>query len=181
MTISLKQSQIDTPLGKMVAIANEEALYLLEFAQRRKLEQGIERMRQKAKATIVSGRTSPIDSIEEELRRYFAGELISWKTAIRPLGTPFQLRVWQELQKIPFGTTCSYADLAAAIGSPSAFRAVARANSTNTLAIIIPCHRVINASGALGGYAGGLFRKEGLLQHEQEVSVERCASVDRMY
>ncbi len=152
----------------MVAIADEEALYLLEFAQRRNLERGIERTRQKAKATIVSDRTPPIDSIEGELRRYFAGEAVSWKTAIRPLGTSLQLQVWQELQKIPLGTTCSYADLAVAIGRPSAFRAVARANSTNALAIIIPCHRVINASGALGGYAGGLFRKEWLIQHEKD-------------
>ncbi len=164
----LKQAQLDTPLGPMVAIADEEALYLLEFEKRRGLDLAIERLKRKARATLVLGCTSAIISIEGELRRYFAGELVEWKTALCPLGTSFQLQVWQQLQKIPFGTTCSYADLASAIGRPSAFRAVARANSTNSLAIVIPCHRVINSGGALGGYAGGLFRKEWLIEHEQK-------------
>lgn len=83
------------------------------------------------------------------------------------IGSSFQMRVWEELEKIPFGQTRSYQEIATAIGRPTACRAVARANSTNQLAIIIPCHRVINSSGALGGYAGGLSRKQWMLKHEQ--------------
>jgi len=76
--------------------------------------------------------------------------------------------VWEELQKIPFGETCSYAELAATIGKPSAFRAVANANGANQFAIVIPCHRVINSNGELGGYGGGLPRKKWLIAHERQ-------------
>ncbi|HEV7737443.1 MAG TPA: methylated-DNA--[protein]-cysteine S-methyltransferase, partial [Chlamydiales bacterium] len=112
------------------------------------------------------GRTGLLDSLQEELAQYFAGNLQTFKTPVHFTGTPFQVRVWEELQKISYGTTISYAMLAANIGKPTAFRAVARANGANKLAIIIPCHRVIYANGALGGYSGGLARKPQLLAVE---------------
>lgn len=163
----LKASWLDTPLGPMIAIGNEEALYLLEFVDRRGLEREIERLRQKTKSAIIPGRSEPIDSIEQELHLYFEGKLKSFQTPLFLIGSPFQKHVWDELLKIPFGETHSYAEIAKAIGKPSAFRA-ALANGANQLAIIIPCHRVINTNGELGGYGGGPSRKIWLINHERK-------------
>ncbi len=164
----LKASWLDTPLGPMLAVADEEALYLLEFVDRRGLEMEIERLRKKAKLPIVPGLTAPIRQIEKELAEYFEGKRKEFKTPLFQIGSPFQKRVWEELRKIPHGETRSYAELAAAIGNPSAFRAVAQANGANPIAIVVPCHRVINTGGALGGYGGGISRKEWLLNHEKK-------------
>lgn len=166
----LKASWLDTPLGPMIAVANEKALYLLEFVDRRGLERGIERLRQKTRAAIIPGRSKPIDSIEQELQLYFKGKLRSFQTSLFLIGSPFQKHVWEELLRIPIGETRSYAEIAAAIGKPSAFRAVALANGANQFAIIIPCHRVINTNGELGGYGGGLTRKKWLINHEKKIS-----------
>lgn len=165
--IILKASWLDTKLGPMVAITDNEKLYLLEFVDRRGLEREVERLRQKVKAAIVPGETQSSRSIEKELHQYFDGKLSEFKTPLCFLGSPFQKRVWDELQKIPFGKTRSYADIAKAVGKPSAFRAVAQANGANQLAIVIPCHRVINSTGELGGYGGGLVRKKWLINHEK--------------
>lgn len=164
----LKASWLDTPLGPMLAIANEEALYLLEFVDRRGLEKEIEHLRQKTKSAIVPGHTQPISMIEKELDLYFKGSLKKFKTPLFLLGSPFQKHVWDELVKIPPGETRSYAALAKTIGRPTAYRAVAQANGANQLAIIIPCHRVINTNGELGGYGGGLSRKNWLINHERK-------------
>jgi AraC family transcriptional regulator of adaptative response/methylated-DNA-[protein]-cysteine methyltransferase len=164
----LKATWLDTRLGPMVAIADEEALYLLEFVDRRGLEREIERLRQKRKSAIIPGMTDPIRSIEQELAQYFDGKLTEFKTPLFLLGSPFQKNVWNQLIKIPPGETRSYSDIAAAIGNPNAFRAVAQANGANQLAIVIPCHRVINANGDLGGYGGGITRKHWLLNHESQ-------------
>ena len=166
----LHRTAINTPLGKIIVLADDHVLYLLEFSDRRDLDKKIERLARSSNSTIISGRTHVIDSIEQELVAYGAGNLREFKTQINPLGTPFQIRVWQTLQKIPFGETRSYRDIATALGKPTAFRAVALANSANPLAIIIPCHRVINANGNLGGYAGGLTRKKWLLSAERSQS-----------
>jgi AraC family transcriptional regulator, regulatory protein of adaptative response / methylated-DNA-[protein]-cysteine methyltransferase len=166
-TTILKASWLDTCLGPMIAIADQQALYLLEFVDRRGFECEIERFSTKTKFPIVAGRTPIIDLIEKELHLYFSGDLQQFKTPLVFFGSPFQKLVWQELQKIPYGQTCSYAQLAQAIGKPSAFRAVAQANGANQLPIIIPCHRVINTNGELGGYAGGLNRKIWLINREK--------------
>ena len=104
----------------------------------------------------------------EQLQAYFNGELVQFDLPLAPQGTDFQKTVWQALTKIPFGESCSYQQLAIKIGSPKAMRAVGAANGRNPIAIIVPCHRVIGASGKLTGYAGGLERKHWLLQHEQQ-------------
>lgn len=162
----LKAYWIDTPLGPMIAIADDEALYLLEFVDRRGLEREIERLRWKTKSAIIPGHTQPISSIESELRQYFDGELQEFKTPLFLIGSPFQKSVWNQLMKIPSGEMRSYSDIAATIRKPSAVRAVAQANGANQFAIIIPCHRVINSDGELGGYGGGLTRKKWLINHE---------------
>jgi len=164
----LKAAWVDTPLGPMLTIADDDFLYLLEFIDRRGLEREIERFRKKTKLAVVPGQTKPIKLIEKELEQYFAGKLTQFKTPVKTLGSPFQQRVWEALQKIPYGETCSYAELATSIKKPTAFRAVANANGLNRMSIIIPCHRVINTGGGLGGYGGGLERKKWLLNLEQK-------------
>ncbi|MYL22384.1 methylated-DNA--[protein]-cysteine S-methyltransferase [Halomonas alkaliantarctica] len=101
-----------------------------------------------------------------QLAEYFAGERQRFDLPLAASGTPFQRRVWAALCKVPFGVTCSYGDIAAALGQPTASRAVGLANARNPLPIIVPCHRVIGASGKLIGYSGGLTRKKWLLAHE---------------
>lgn len=163
----LQADWIDTPLGPMLAIADERVLYLLEFVHRRGLEREIERLRKSKRSAIVPGRTAPIESIEKELKEYFNGKLWDFQTPIEMIGSSFQKEVWAELQKIPSGKTRSYLEIAQAIKNPGAVRAVGSANGANQLAIIIPCHRVINANGDLGGYGGGIERKKWLLNHEK--------------
>lgn len=163
----LKAAWLDTKLGPMVAIADENVLYLLEFVDRRGLEREIERLRKRTKSAILPGETEPIRSIKEELHHYFEGKLRDFKTPLSFLGSPFQKSVWAELRKIPYGNTRSYAAIASLIGNPSAFRAVANANGANQIAIVVPCHRVINTNGKLGGYGGGMARKKWLIQHEK--------------
>jgi methylated-DNA-[protein]-cysteine S-methyltransferase len=103
---------------------------------------------------------------ESQLRAYFAGELTRFELPLSPRGTEFQRRVWDAVAQIPYGTTATYSAIAAALGRPSACRAVGAANGRNPLAILIPCHRVVGASGALTGYGGGLERKRALLDLE---------------
>ena len=176
-TVLLKASWIDTPLGPMLAIGDEKFLYLLEFVDRRGLEREIELLRKKTQSAIVPGSSPSILSIEKELHAYFQGKLHRFQTQIFELGTAFQKLVWEELKKIPFGETRSYLDIARSIGRPSACRAVARSNGTNCLALIIPCHRVINATGELGGYGGGIARKKWLLAREEEKHSDRHISM----
>lgn len=163
----LKASWFDTPLGPMIAIADEDALYLLEFVDRRGLEREVERLRQRTKGAIIPGKTPPLISVEKELTSYFAGTLQDFKTPIHLIGSSFQKRVWQALREIPWGQTRSYKEMADAIDHSRAVRATASANGANQLALIIPCHRVINTSGELGGYGGGVARKQWLLNHER--------------
>ena len=165
----LKAAWIDTPLGPMIAIADDESLYLLEFVDRRGLEREVERMRKKIKIGIIPGNTTIINSIRKELADYFSGILQTFKTPLTiSMGTDFQKTVWTSLLEIPYGETTSYGDIAKSLGNPKAYRAVAKANGTNQLAIIIPCHRVISANGDLAGYAGGIARKKWLIEHEAQ-------------
>jgi methylated-DNA-[protein]-cysteine S-methyltransferase len=104
--------------------------------------------------------------VRNQLCAYFEGELIEFEIPLHLEGTDFQLRVWQELMSIPYGTTISYAEQAQRIGRPGAARAVGAANGRNPISIVVPCHRVIGANGTLTGYGGGLDRKQWLLEHE---------------
>lgn len=165
--IVLKAAWLDTPLGSMLVVADEKGLYILEFIDRRGLEQEIFRLKKKINAVIIPGETSSIESIATELFDYFNKKQFIFKTPIHLIGSPFQKSVWAELIKIPPGETRSYLDIAKSLNAPTACRAVARANGANSLAIIIPCHRVINSNGELGGYGGGVARKQWLLEHEE--------------
>ncbi len=162
----LKTSQINTPLGPMLAVSDEEALLLLEFTDRRNLEKKLEKLRIKTKSSITSGSTAPLISIERELQDYFNGDLKQFETPLRLIGSSFQKEVWKILEEIPYGETRSYGEQALSIGNKGAARAVANANAANPIAIVIPCHRIIQSNGKLGGYAGGVHRKQWLIKHE---------------
>lgn len=168
----LAAAWIDTPLGGMIAVADRERLHLLEFQEREALPAELRRLA--AKGGIASGRTAVTDRTEAQVAGYFAGERSAFDLPLALHGTDFQRQVWQELQRIPPGTTIRYAELARRIGRPSAIRAVARANGANQIAVVIPCHRVIGADGGLTGYGGGLWRKQALIRHE----AVRVAAVD---
>ena len=113
-----------------------------------------------------------------QLIAYFAGELMEFDLPLRAVGTPFRMRVWAELQQIPYGQAISYGELARRIGNPQASRAVGGANHHNPISILIPCHRVIGADGSLTGYGGGLDMKQWLLAHEQLTLSKYCTDCD---
>ncbi len=163
---ALQADFIDTPLGAMIAVADQHALHLLEFFDRKALPAELKRLSARCNAPIGIGRFAPTDQIAAELAAFFAGEDVTFKTPLALAGSPFSRGVWAELRRIRPGETRSYAQLAAAISRPSAVRAVAQANGANVFAIVIPCHRVIGADGSLTGYGGGLWRKQWLLAHE---------------
>lgn len=146
----LKSAAFETPLGRIYAEADSKALHYLGFVDH----------------NVPRGKIKLLDQIKLELEEYFRGERQIFETPIFMDGSSFQTRVWKELQNIPFGKTQSYKDIAVAIDNPKASRAVGNANGANPFIIIVPCHRVIQADGALGGYSAGLQKKEWLLAHE---------------
>lgn len=164
--VVLRTHELDTPLGPMRVVADEAGLYMLEFADRRGLELKIHRLCHQKKLAIIPGITSPMTSIDQELKEYFSKKRMRFETPFHLLGSPFQKAVWNELLHIPYGETQSYLEQAKSLDKPNAFRAVANANGANQLAIIVPCHRIIRHSGDLGGYGGGIERKKFLLEHE---------------
>lgn len=157
---------LETPMGRMIAIADEQALFLLEFTNRKNMRRQFDRLRKIQGRPVLPGRTKITEQIETELKHYFTGTLERFETPLSTSGTAFQRQTWDALQTIPYGETWSYAELAEKIGKPAAVRAVASANANNGLALIIPCHRVIGKNGGLGGYAGGIGRKRDLLDLE---------------
>lgn len=160
--MELYKSTISTLLGDMIAISDEESLFLLEFTDNIKLAKKLELFGK----GVVEKMSDPIKSISEELKLYFKGELKVFNTPLKIIGTDFRKKTWNALLKIPYGETISYANQASSMKMPKAFRAVANANGANCLPIVIPCHRVIASDGKLGGYSGGLNRKKWLLKHE---------------
>jgi AraC family transcriptional regulator, regulatory protein of adaptative response / methylated-DNA-[protein]-cysteine methyltransferase len=158
---------LETPLGSMLALADDRGLHLLDFVDRRGLERALETLQKRLNARVLPGEHPVLTQITRELAEYFAGTRTRFDTPVVLTGSAFQATVWRALQAIPAGATRSYGELAAKIGQPAAVRAVGRANGDNRLSIIVPCHRVIGADGALTGYGGGLWRKQKLLDLEQ--------------
>lgn len=159
------ETRLESPLGRLVTIADETALYLLDFEG----SEGVASKKRQflAQGTLTEGICAPIEAVQKELEEYFAGKLTQFHAPLQLVGTAFQQRVWERLRQIPFGETLSYSGLAQAIGSAKACRAVAQANGANPFVILLPCHRVIQSNGALGGYSGELWRKKWLLNHEK--------------
>jgi AraC family transcriptional regulator of adaptative response/methylated-DNA-[protein]-cysteine methyltransferase len=166
----IKTARIETPLGPMVAGAIDEGVCFLEFADRRAFARQADVLRRKLHAVMTPGRHEWLDQLESELDEYFDSARKVFSVPLACHGSTFQTDVWSALQKIPFGETRSYEDIARAIGHASACRAVGRANGENRVAIVIPCHRVIGADGRLTGYGGGLWRKKWLLDHEKRIA-----------
>jgi len=141
----------------------------LEFSDRRMLDAQFTTLRKIFKCPVIPGTNNHIEQLKKELKDYFSGRL---KHFIVPLifpGSEFQQKVWNELLNIPHGKTISYEDMAIKVGVPKGQRAVGHANGLNRIAIVIPCHRVVNKNGNLGGYGGGLWRKQKLLQLEKGI------------
>jgi AraC family transcriptional regulator of adaptative response/methylated-DNA-[protein]-cysteine methyltransferase len=160
---------IESPLGPLLAGATSKGICLLEFTDRRMLDAQFASLRKYFACAIVPGENHHIRQLKRELDEYFRGTLTKFKVALVYPGSPFQQNVWKELLKIPHGKTVSYEEIARRIGSPRAHRAVGHANGLNRIAIVIPCHRVVNKNGELGGYGGGLHRKQKLLELEKGV------------
>ena len=170
--LCLLSKWIESPLGAILALADDDGLYVFDWVDRRGLEREIVRLRAKTKFVIVPGSHRVLDQATLEIAEYFEGKRKSFTLPLAPRGTDFQRRVWDALLNIPAGETRSYADIARSIGQPSAVRAVARANGDNFRGIIIPCHRVIGSDGSLTGYGGGLARKQWLLDHEKKMAFD---------
>jgi AraC family transcriptional regulator of adaptative response/methylated-DNA-[protein]-cysteine methyltransferase len=160
-------SWVTTPLGPMVAGATREGLCLLEFTDRRMLETQLATVSKRFGSNALPGSNEHLERIAAEMEDYFGGRLKEFSVPVVHPGSPFQMKVWEELRKIPYGEVRSYEDIARAIGDPKAVRAVGHANGLNRIAIVIPCHRVVRKGGALGGYGGGLARKQYLLDLER--------------
>jgi AraC family transcriptional regulator of adaptative response/methylated-DNA-[protein]-cysteine methyltransferase len=174
---------IDTPLGRMLAVATDDALALLEFLDRRALEAELTMLRHRLGAPVVPGKREVLTATARQLGEYFDGTRYRFDLPLVQRGSEFDRRVWDALVEIPYGRTTSYGDLARKIGAPAAVRAVGASNGRNQLAIIVPCHRVIRSDGSLCGYGGGRWRKQWLLHHEHghgqlDLSGPACAAAE---
>ncbi|AMV36249.1 methylated-DNA--[protein]-cysteine S-methyltransferase [Planctomyces sp. SH-PL62] len=162
MSQSIQYARFASPIGELLLAARGDRLCrlnMLDGPSDRRLPEGSE-----------EGRSAFLDDVRAQLDAYFAGRSRSFGLLLSQEGTPFQVQVWTELARIPYGETISYAELARRVGSPKASRAVGGANGRNPIAVVVPCHRVIAADGRLGGFGGGCDRKLWLLQHEAQVA-----------
>ena len=159
-------TRLESPLGPLFAGGTEEGICLLEFTDRRMLETEFSSLKKVFSASIIQSENIHFDLLRKELHEYFKGRRKQFTVPLVTPGTAFQQQVWNELQRIPYGTTRSYKQQAIAINKPEAVRAVANANGMNRIAIIIPCHRVIGEDGTMTGYGGGIWRKKWLLDLE---------------
>ncbi len=161
MTATRTHAVLDGPLGTLTVVGQDGELAGLYLHDQRHLPP-TDRLGDRDDATL--------PALQEQLLAYFDGRLRDFDVALAPVGTPFQAQVWAALRRVPYGTTTTYGALAAAIGRPSAVRAVGAANGRNPCCIVVPCHRVVGADGRLIGYAGGLERKRALLELERRVT-----------
>lgn len=148
---------VDSPVGPLTLVAEDDALAGLYQSDQRHLPTA---------ASFGARDDTALPQVREQLAAYFDGALEQFDVPLALRGTPFQVQVWAALRDVPYGSTCTYGDLAAAIGRPTAIRAVGAANGRNPVCIVIPCHRVVGADGSLTGYAGGVGRKRYLLDLE---------------
>ncbi len=158
--------KIETPIGTMILASGDQGLCFAEFVEDESVEKKIQSYVTKTGKQYSDSKNHINELVKTQLKSYFKKELTNFNVPLSPYGTEFQKKVWQALSTIPFGITKSYKIQADQFNSPDAIRAIASANGKNPIAIIIPCHRVIGSDGTLTGYAGGLWRKKWLLEHE---------------
>lgn len=156
--MTIHTTLIDSPVGPLFLAASNEGLHAIEFRDNKHPV--------KRSANWREGDNAVLRKARKQLDEYFAGKRHTFDLPLSPVGTEFQVKVWTTLASIPYGETISYAQLATRIGKPSAMRAVGAANGRNPLPIVLPCHRVIGADGALTGFGGGLPTKQFLLKLE---------------
>jgi AraC family transcriptional regulator, regulatory protein of adaptative response / methylated-DNA-[protein]-cysteine methyltransferase len=168
--LMINTTKIETPLGNMIAGATGEGVCLLEFEDRELLQSEQKSLKKLLKTNIEAGENKHLKALEIQLKEYFEGSRKEFSLSLVLAGSDFQKAVWNELLNIPFGSTRSYLEQAAALNRPGSVRAVANANGINMIAIVIPCHRVIGSDGSLTGYGGGLVRKKWLLDHEKKLT-----------
>ncbi len=161
-------NRLKTPLGPVMVAASSKGICMLEFAERRTMEKRIEAMEKESGVSFKTGISPFFAPLAEELNAYFKRELKEFSVPLDIGGTDFQVGVWEELRRIRWGETRTYARQAEALGNPKAVRAIARADGENPIGILIPCHRVIGSDGSLTGFSGGLWRKEFLLRLESD-------------
>ena len=147
------QASFESPVGFLILKSDGQAITSVSFSENDIQEQNS---------------CAVLETCKEQLASYFAGKLLSFDLPLSPDGTEFQLRVWAELLNIPYGETITYMEMAVRLGDPKCIRAAGTANGKNSIAIIIPCHRVIGAGNKLTGYAGGIWRKKILLELEMK-------------
>ena len=169
-TEHIKADLLSSPLGPIVAAATERGVCLVEFSDRRALPGQARSLQRWFDRPVVPGRNEHLEQLDAELGDWFAGLRTGFDVPLETPGTEFQQAVWNELLAIPYGETRSYEEMARRIRRPGAQRAVGRANGQNRVAILVPCHRVIEKSGKLRGYGGGLWRKRWMLDLETRVS-----------
>jgi methylated-DNA-[protein]-cysteine S-methyltransferase len=160
----------ETPLGQMLAVADEECIIALDFIDSKNVwvdEIGVRSVEE----------NKILLELKKQLSEYFDGKRRDFDVKLNPNGTEFQKRVWNELLKIPFGKTKTYLEQAKLMNNEKGIRAIASANGKNKIAIVIPCHRVIGSNGSLTGYAGGLWRKKWLLEHESNIRQQQLFCV----
>ncbi len=171
MTNKINVFYYKTKIGELIIGSFENKICILDFRYRKMRNTVDNRIKKELQAEFIEKENDLIIEIKKQLDEYLDGNRESFDTQILVVGTDFQKKVWKELLNIPYGTTISYLELANRINNPKAIRAVARANGANAIAIIIPCHRVINSNGKLGGYSGGLSIKEKLLDIEKNIKL----------
>jgi methylated-DNA-[protein]-cysteine S-methyltransferase len=153
----MKTAVLNSPLGKIELKGDKNGLAAVIFGDELLIETKKEEIPSELKQAVF------------QLKQYFDGKITEFDLKLNLQGTVFQQKVWQQLAAIPFGKTCSYMDIARRLGDPKVIRAAASANGKNPISIIIPCHRVIGSDHSLTGYAGGIWRKKWLLEHESPV------------
>lgn len=157
---------MESPLGRITLGSTNKGLCLLEFDDEKRINNHFNQFKKYWDVEIIEEETSITTTTKNQLAAYFLNQQTSFDVPLDLAGTAFQLKVWNELLKIPFGSTRSYKEQAIAVGNLKAIRAVATANGENRISIIIPCHRVIGSDGSLTGYGGGIWRKQKLLELE---------------
>ena len=162
---SIYYTELDSPIGTFHVGITEKGICMFEFPVLSRVEQHKRVFSERFK--ITEQRPQALTgALEDQISQYFDGKLQKFSLPMDLIGTPFQVRVWEELARVQYGTTLSYQELSNRLEAPLSIRAVARANGENRTALLVPCHRIIGKNGTLTGYSGGLWRKEFLLERE---------------
>ena len=166
LKVKIFTTSFDSPLGTIHLASTTKGLCLLEFDDEKRIDGYFKQFNKYWDVELKKKETKTTTTTKLQLDEYFNGKRTTFKLPLNLVGTDFQINVWNELLKIPFGVTRSYKEQALAIGNLKVIRAVATANGENRISIIVPCHRIIGSDGSLTGYGGGIWRKQQLLELE---------------